>query len=115
MSYNVELFHERFAATSQPANAPAGRAPAVNSEKKLSAAALVMLAPALHPDIICIEECCEQDELDRFNKQWLKGAYETVIVFPTNSDRHQQLGMMLKSAASRCWSGRISITWKRTR
>ena len=37
-----------------------------------------------------------QEELEAFNKKWLKGAYETAIVFPGNSGRGQTLGMLAK-------------------
>jgi endonuclease/exonuclease/phosphatase family metal-dependent hydrolase len=97
-TYNIELFHERFAPTTQPINNPdLTRRLRADADKNLWLASQVILDPKLNPDIICIEECCEQAELDKFNKDWLKGAYETVIVFPTNSERHQQLAMMLKS------------------
>ena len=96
-TYNVEVFHEHFIAATQPTgNAELTRRLRADADKDLWMIAQVILDPKLNPDILCLEECCEQAELDKFNKDWLKGAYESVIVFPTNSDRHQQLGMMLK-------------------
>src|SRR5437879_3055129 len=96
-TYNVELFHEHFAPATQPTHDPElTRRLRADADKDLWMISQVILDPKLNPDIICFEECCEQIELDKFNKDWLKNAYETVIVFPTNSDRHQQLGMMLK-------------------
>lgn len=96
-TYNVELFHEHFVPTSQPTHdSELTRRLRADADKDLWMVAQTILDPKFNPDIICIEECCEQNELDKFNKQWLKGAFETVMVFPTNSDRHQQLGMMLK-------------------
>ena len=96
-TYNVELFQEHFSPTSQPIKDPElTQRLRKDADKDLWMVSQVILDPALSPDIICIEECCEQEQLSKFNTQWLKKAYETVIVFPTNSDRHQQLGMMLK-------------------
>lgn len=58
--------------------------------------AQVILDPKFNPDILVIEEGCSQAQLEEFNKKWLKGAYETVIVFPGNSTRGQTVGIMLK-------------------
>lgn len=49
-----------------------------------------------NPDILVIQECATQENLDYFNRRWLRSAYATVIVFPTNTDRDQHLAMMLK-------------------
>src|SRR5438874_415564 len=84
-TYNVELFHEHFAATTQPIAEPeVARRVRADADKDLWMISRVILDPKFNPDILVIEECCEQDELDRFNRDWLHGAYETVIVFPTN-------------------------------
>ena len=56
----------------------------------------VFLDPAFSPDVVVIEEGPSQANLEQFNKEWLKGLYETVIVFPGNSTRVQTVGMMLK-------------------
>lgn len=48
------------------------------------------------PDVLVIQEGCSQSNLEYFNKRWLQGAYATALVFPTNSDREQHLGMLLK-------------------
>src|SRR6188472_2239270 len=105
-TYNVEHFAQRFDsnefrkwATTQP-NA-AELKPYVNEEKKqddkdLWETAMVIADEHFSPDIIVIEECCDQAQLRHFNKRWLRGLYETVIVFPSNSERVQYLGMMLK-------------------
>lgn len=60
----------------------------------------VILDPKFSPDVLCLEECCGQSDLEYFNKRWLNDAYETVMVFPTNTTRHQNLGMMLKKGFS---------------
>ena len=96
-TYNIERFHEHFSATTQPSgDRELTRRLRADADKDNWMVSEVILDPNLNPDILCIEECCEQPELEKFNKEWLKGAYETAIVFPTNTDRHQTLGMMLK-------------------
>lgn len=96
-TYNVELFHQHFVPTTQKIeDKDLKDRVKKDADKDLWMISEVILDPKFNPDILVIEECCEQDELDKFNKKWLKNAYATVIVFPTNSDRHQQLAMMLK-------------------
>lgn len=56
----------------------------------------VITHPALNPDVLVIEEGCTQANLEYFNKRWLRDAYATVIVFPTNSERDQNLCLLLK-------------------
>ena len=58
--------------------------------------AQVILDPRFSPDILVFEEGCSQEQLDEFNKRWLKGAYETAIVFPGNSTRGQTVGLLAK-------------------
>jgi hypothetical protein len=58
--------------------------------------ARVLMDRNLSPDIVVIQECCDERELKLFNNRWLRGSYETVIVFPGNSGRGQNLGIMLK-------------------
>jgi endonuclease/exonuclease/phosphatase family metal-dependent hydrolase len=47
-------------------------------------------------DVIAIQECCSQENLEHFNKHWLDGRYGTVKVFEGNSTRGQQLGFLIK-------------------
>lgn len=56
----------------------------------------VISDPAFNPDVLVIEEGCTESNLKYFNKRWLNEAYQTIVVFPTNTDRNQHLGMMLK-------------------
>ncbi len=56
----------------------------------------MILDPKFDPDIIVMEECCEQSDLVFFNEKWLEKHYETVIVFPSNTDRHQNVALMAK-------------------
>jgi endonuclease/exonuclease/phosphatase family metal-dependent hydrolase len=58
--------------------------------------AQVILDKEFSPDILVIEEGCSQSNLRYFNKRWLNNAYEAAIVFPTNTDRNQNLGLLLK-------------------
>ncbi len=60
------------------------------------ATAETILDPAVNPDIIVLEECCNQKDLEYFNHRWLKDAYKEVIVFPTNTERDQNVAMMIK-------------------
>ncbi len=49
-----------------------------------------------NPDILLFQEGCDHADLEYFNKKWLKGEYETLIVFPSNSGRDQNVGMIIK-------------------
>ena len=46
--------------------------------------------------MLVIQEGCSESNLKYFNKRWLNNAYEAAIVFPTNTDREQNLCLMLK-------------------
>lgn len=58
--------------------------------------ATTLLDPKLSPDILFIQEGCSQEDLEYFNHRWLKDAYGTVKVFPSNTGRDQNVCMMLK-------------------
>ena len=60
--------------------------------------AQTILDPKVNPDIIVMQECCNEKDLEYFNKRWLKNNFETVIVFPSNTgaDRVQNVAMMIK-------------------
>jgi endonuclease/exonuclease/phosphatase family metal-dependent hydrolase len=105
-TYNVEHFHDSF-------DAPAMRAWAttqpnaeelkeiVSEEKRQDdednwEVAQVISDSDFNPDILVLQECCGQKELDHFNKRWLRDMFETVIVLPSNTTREQHLGIMLK-------------------
>jgi len=96
-SYNIQLFHKHFVPSTQPI-----RDPELSQDlrhlydKENWVVAQTILNSEFNPDIIVIEECCGQEELEKFNDRWLNKAFETVKVFPTNTDHDQHLAMMLK-------------------
>lgn len=47
-------------------------------------------------DILTVQECCQQNHLEYFNRKWLKNRYKTVKVFKGNSSRGQYLGILAK-------------------
>src|SRR6186997_217399 len=105
-TYNVEHFNEHFLghriATSQPAlaNDPVVKAlldkvKTENDEDNWEVAQ-VILDPRFSPDVLVIQEGCQQKDLEFFNKRWLNEAYATLITFPTNTDRDQHLNLLLK-------------------
>jgi len=106
VTWNVELWQQRF--DSKKINALAKKSPGDEDLQNLARknkewddkenwfVATVMLDPKLAPDILLFEEGCDQDNLKYFNHHWLKDAFETLMVFPTNTGRDQNIGMMLK-------------------
>ena len=51
---------------------------------------------AVDPDIMVIQEGCNQSDLDYFAKRWLEGAYPTAISFKSNTTRDQNLCLLMK-------------------
>jgi endonuclease/exonuclease/phosphatase family metal-dependent hydrolase len=107
-TYNVELFDHHFMAhhaSTQPiAKNPEAKDILEELRKKNDEdnweTAQVILDPKFNPDILVLEEACDQDDLRFFNKRWLNDAYETAITFPTNTDRHQNLDLLMKKGFS---------------
>ncbi len=105
-TYNVENFQGHFSAHSlrtkdkafarNPENKEILDELKKHNDKDNWETAQVILSDKVNADVVAIEECCDQENLEYFNKRWLKGSYETVIVFPTNTDREQNLGMLIK-------------------
>lgn len=103
-TYNIEVFDHHFMAhraSTQPiAHDPAAKDILDELRKKNDEdnweTAQVILDPKFAPDILVIEEGCDEGDLRYFNHQWLHDAYETTIVFPTNTDRHQNLCLLMK-------------------
>jgi endonuclease/exonuclease/phosphatase family metal-dependent hydrolase len=104
-TYNIEHFETRFEAYRLSKTPEAKESELVKelvdaerrqNEEDQWEISQVIADPAFNPDILVIQEGCSESNLRYFNKRWLNGAYETAIVFPTNTDRNQNLGMMLK-------------------
>lgn len=112
-TYNIENFatnfrgfHEKQAARKEPLTDPAAKAAqdeAIREEDEQNQEdqweiAETILDPAFSPDILMIQEGPQQSDLTYFNKKWLNGAYETVLVLPTNVNpsRVQTLAVMMK-------------------
>jgi hypothetical protein len=107
-TYNIENFREHFLghklSTSRPSwlasDDPQARelidALRYQNDEENWEIAQVILDPQFNPDVLVIQEGCEQKDLEYFNRRWLDNAYETVIVFASNTERNQHLGMMLK-------------------
>jgi endonuclease/exonuclease/phosphatase family metal-dependent hydrolase len=56
----------------------------------------VILDKSFNPDVLVVQEGCGQSDLSFFNRRWLNNAYETVVQFPSNTDRDQHLCILLK-------------------
>jgi endonuclease/exonuclease/phosphatase family metal-dependent hydrolase len=95
-SYNIERFQQRFIDSKSIADKDLAAQLRAWADKNNWMASETILNPKFSPDILVVQECADQAELEKFNKQWLKGLYETVIVFPSNSDRKQSLAIMTK-------------------
>src|SRR3954463_16439717 len=78
-TYNIENFYQRFAPTTQPVDRELAARIRSMCDKANWITSQVILDPRFNPDVLVLEECCDQDQLDKFNKTWLKNAYETVI------------------------------------
>ncbi|MGH7178553.1 MAG: endonuclease/exonuclease/phosphatase family protein [Tepidisphaeraceae bacterium] len=106
-TYNIEHFANHFLAhrlgTTRPAVLPHDPAVADLLQEMRNAndkanwiTAQTILDPGFNPDVLVIEEGCDQSDLNRFNKTWLKNAYATAIVFPSNTTRGQTLCLLAK-------------------
>jgi hypothetical protein len=106
-TYNIELFHNHFLAhriaTSKPSWIKEPDAKELMDDERHSndkdnwEISQVILDPKFAPDILVIQEGCEQSDLEYFNHHWLNDAYSTVYVFPTNTTRDQNLCMLIKT------------------
>jgi hypothetical protein len=108
-TYNVEHFAEHFygrkfyrAATTMPKDQKTEELKQlIDLERKHNdednwEVAQVISDRNFNPDVIVFEECCAQKDLEYFNSRWMRKAYETVIVFPGNSEHEQYVGLMAK-------------------
>ncbi len=99
-TYNIENWRQHFIVRTIPAarervisqNAPEVadllEAARTQEDEENWEIAQVILDPAFSPDIMVFQEGCNQKDLDYFNK--------TAIVFPNNSERDQNTGILLK-------------------
>ena len=103
-TYNVEVWNDSFAAhaaTSQPiAKDPTGaellRILRRENDEDNWEVAQVILDPKFSPDVLVIEEGPDQSDLRFFNKRWMNEAYDWVQTLPSNTDRHQNLCILMK-------------------
>src|SRR5205085_1963142 len=103
-TYNVERFAEHFEgyhASTQPVGKADETKPLVDdlklvNDKENWMVAETILDPKFNPDILVIEEGCDQNDLNYFNDHWLHKAYKVDLVLPTNTDRHQNLCILIK-------------------
>ena len=58
--------------------------------------AQVLLDPAFSPDVLVFQEGPVQADLEAFRDEWLGDAYETAIVFDSNTTRDQTIGLLMK-------------------
>src|SRR4051812_17303342 len=103
-SWNIENWNGHFEAH-RASTQPIGKDPAAkdlladlrkaNDEDNWEVAQ-VILDPKFSPDILVVEEACDQSDLRYFNQRWLNDAYETALQFQTNTDRHQNLDLLMK-------------------
>jgi endonuclease/exonuclease/phosphatase family metal-dependent hydrolase len=103
MTYNVENFRQNFLAfqvnkTTQPNWPPAAleliaRERREDDEENWEVARTIT---DVSPDIWLLQEGCDKSDLEYFNREFLKGYFETVHVFKTNTDRVQNTAILLK-------------------
>jgi hypothetical protein len=103
-TYNIEYFDRHFLAHHLSTNAVVQSGPGKELFDELRKkndednweTAQVILDPKFNPDILVIEEGCDQADLSYFNHRWLNDAYATAIQFVSNTERHQQLDLLMK-------------------
>jgi hypothetical protein len=103
-TYNVEVWADSFKAhqaSTQPiAKDPAGaellRILARENNEDNWEVAQMILDKNFDPDILVIQEGPDQGDLRYFNRRWMNEAYETAQVLPSNTDRHQNLCVLMK-------------------
>ena len=103
-TYNVEHWGDSFKAheaTTRPINKDPAGAELVrilrreNDEDNWEVAQTI-LDKKFDPDILVIQEGPDQADLRFFNRRWMNEAYETVQTLPSNTDRNQHLGVLMK-------------------
>ena len=104
-TYNVENFRTHFSARVLATQPSVKQNPELKdfvdqlrreNEEDNWEVSLVLTDPVFNPDVVVLQECANQSDLEYFNRRWLAGMYQTVIQFPSNTTRDQHLAIMLK-------------------
>ncbi len=103
-TYNIENWRDHFQAfrdRDKPAPATeegrlARRVERFQNDEDNWEIAQVFLDPKFDPDIVVFQEGCSLDDAKYFNREWLDGMFETVVIFRSNSGRGQELGLLMK-------------------
>jgi hypothetical protein len=107
-TYNIENFPDRFLGFHMDKKFPRDgrekdvdaliRAVSSSNREDQWEISQVILDKNFAPDVVAIEECCEQSDLEYFNRKWLGETYGTIIVFPGNAEPTHVIrnAMMLK-------------------
>lgn len=83
-TWNIERFDAMFDQIRQPPRTRDRYEMFDDEEDKLEVQ-LVFDLERFDPDIVVIQECCDQAMLERFNKVWLDGRYDYIKVFKSNT------------------------------
>lgn len=94
-TYNIENFSDMFDQHKLP-SAQRDRTEYYRDCEDIYEVARVITLPDFSPDIICIQEAPDQETLEIFNNEYLKGHYQFVRVFKGNSTSQQNLAMLAK-------------------
>lgn len=91
-TYNIEHFMRMFDQIRMPERSR-DIGELYDDEEELYEVARVIELPEMQPDILTIQECCSQEMLEWFNREYLDGRYSFVHVFPSNVEG-QWVGVM---------------------
>ncbi len=95
-TYNIEKFSDMFDQHNLPLS-QRDRTEYYRDCEDIYEVARVITLPNFSPDILCIQEAPDQETLELFNKEYLKGLYQFVRVFKSNSTSGQNLAMLAKT------------------
>lgn len=93
-SWNIENFMKMFDQDRMPERSRE-QTELWRDEEDQYEVAWVIKSPDFNPDILVIQECCDEAMLKLFNEKWLDKAYAYIKVFQSNTDG-QFLGIMAK-------------------
>ncbi len=93
-TYNIEHFSRMFDQEKLP-KSNRNRTEYFRDEEDLYEVARTIKLKEFDPDILCVQECCDQEMLELFNRKWLENKYEFVKVFPGNTE-NMYLGILAK-------------------